>query len=53
MKTFLPSLFATEKGDFLPGAFEMTIENTPLIDCIREGVINGFHEMQSIFEDGA
>lgn len=52
MKTFLPSLFAAEKGDFLPGDFEKTIEDTPLVDCIRDGVVSGFHEMQGVFADG-
>lgn len=52
MKTLQLSLFPSQKGEFKPEEFNNAICDTPLIECVRNGLNNGFHRMRKVFATG-
>lgn len=52
MEIFQPSLFPSRKGEFKTEEFKNAIYDTPFLECVKNGLNNGFRRMREAFATG-
>lgn len=52
MEIFQSSLFPSRKGKFKPEEFKNAIHGTPFLECVKNGLNNGFRRMREAFSIG-
>lgn len=52
MEILQPSLFPSRKGDFKTEEFKNAIHDTPFLECVKNGLNNGFRRMRETFATG-
>lgn len=52
MEIFQTSLFPSRKGEFKPDEFKNAIHGTPFLECVKNGLNNGFRRMRETFAAG-
>ena len=52
MEIFQTSLFPSRKGDFKPDEFKNAIRDTPFLECVKNGLNDGFRRMREAFSAG-
>ena len=52
MEMFQTSLFPSRKGEFKPDEFRNAICDTPFVECVKNGLNDGFRRMRETFAAG-
>ena len=52
MEMFQTSLFPSRKGEFKPDEFRNAICDTPIVECVKHGLNNGYRRKSETFPAG-